>query len=389
MAAVFFTAKASKTYSTIHFCSRIDMKFRKETNMKRTLSVLMTLSLAFTLMAGCSAASNTSSPTPTVAAETPTPTPAPTETPTPEPVAEPVDVNVLALKGPTAMGMVEFMNAAEEGKAADSNYSFTIVSAIDEVAPKLIKGEADIAAIPANLSSVLYNNTQGGVKVLAINTLGVLYILQNGETVSTVEDLRGKTIYASGKGATPEYALNYILTQNGIDPASDVTIEWKSEHAECLAALTANKDAIAMLPQPFVTTAQAKVESIRVALDLTQEWDKLQANAEVPSALITGVVVARAAFVEENPEAVKAFLDHYKASVEYVNANVEEASALVEKYDIVPAAVAVKALPKCNIAFIEGSEMKAKLSGYLSVLFGQNPKSVGGALPDDAFYFSR
>ena len=389
MAAVSFTSKTSNTYSTILFCSRIDMKFRKEMNMKRTLSVLMTLSLAFTLMAGCSAASNTSSPTPTVAAETSTPTPASTETPAPEPVAEPADVNVLALKGPTAMGMVEFMNAAEEGKAADNNYSFTIVSAIDEVAPKLIQGEADIAAIPANLSSVLYNNTQGGVKVLAINTLGVLYILQNGETVSTVEDLRGKTIYASGKGATPEYALNYILTQNGIDPASDVTIEWKSEHAECLAALAANKDAIAMLPQPFVTTAQAKVESIRVALDLTQEWNKLQANSEAPSALITGVVVARSAFVEENPEAVKAFLDHYKASVEYVNANVEEASALVEKYDIVPAAVAVKALPKCNIAFIEGSEMKAKLSGYLSVLFEQNPKAVGGALPDDAFYFSR
>lgn len=227
------------------------------------------------------------------------------------------------------------------------------------------------------------------MRVLAINTLGVLYIVESGDTVRSVEDLRGKTIYASGKGNTPEYALNYVLTQNGIDPASDVTIEWKSEQAECLSALMAEENAIAMLPQPFVTTAQTKSENIRVALDLTEEWDAIQAESDTPSTLVTGVVVGRTEFVEEHPEAVSAFLDHYQASVEYVNANVDEAAQLVGQYEIVTAEVAQKALPECNIVFIEGAEMKDSLSGYLSVLFEQNPKSVGGALPDDAFYYSR
>ena len=253
----------------------------------------------------------------------------------------------------------------------------------------LAQGTTDIAAVPANLASVLYNNTEGGVQVLAINTLGVLYIVESGDTVHSVEDLRGKTIYASGKGNTPEAALNYVLTQNGIDPSTDVTIEWKSEQAECLSALMAEENAIAMLPQPFVTTAQAQSENLRVALDLTEEWDALQADSETPSTLVTGVVVARTAFAEEHPEVVSAFLDRYQESVDYVNSNVEEAAQLVGQYEIVTAEVAQKALPECNTVFIEGDEMKEKLSGYLSVLFEQNPQSVGGALPDDAFYFSR
>ena len=295
----------------------------------------------------------------------------------------------MALKGPTAMGMVKFMDDSDAGNAGDYDYNFTIAAAIDEVTPKLVQGEADIAAVPANMASVLFNNTKGGVEVLAVNTLGVLYIVENGDTVHSVEDLRGKTIYASGKGATPEYGLNYVLSQNGIDPEKDVTIEWKSEHTECLAALTSSDNAIAMLPQPFVTTAQTKSENIRVALDLTEEWDEIQAESDAPSTLVTGVVVGRTEFVAEHPEAVSAFLEHYRASVEYVNANVDEAAQLVGQYEIVAAEVAQKALPECNIVFIEGVEMKDSLSGYLSVLFEQNPKSVGGALPDDAFYYSR
>ena len=166
-------------------------------------------------------------------------------------------------------------------------------------------------------------------------------------------------------------------------------IEWKSEQAECLSALMAEENAIAMLPQPFVTTAQAQSENLRVALDLTEEWDALQADSETPSTLVTGVVVARTTFVEEHPEVVSAFLDHYQESVDYVNSNVEEAAQLVGQYEIVTAEVAQKALPECNIVFIEGAEMKEKLSGYLSVLFEQNPQSVGGALPNDTFYFGR
>lgn len=348
--------------------------------MKKLLSLLCVLSLSAALLAGCSTAGDAGT------SETPGSSSTPSDV---TEMADPIDVNVMALKGPTAMGMVEFMNEADSGTITDNNYHFNITAATDEVSAALAQGTTDIAAVPANLASVLYNNTEGGVQVLAINTLGVLYIVESGDTVHSVEDLRGKTIYASGKGNTPAAALNYVLTQNGIDPSADVTIEWKSEQAECLSALMAEENAIAMLPQPFVTTAQAQSESLRVALDLTEEWDALQADSETPSTLVTGVVVARTTFVEEHPEVVSAFLDHYQESVDYVNSNVEEAAQLVGQYEIVTAEVAQKALPECNIVFIEGAEMKEKLSGYLSVLFEQNPQSVGGALPDDAFYFSR
>ena len=245
---------------------------------------------------------------------------------TPEENTDDVTIRVAGLKGPTAMGMVKMMS---DDAASDSPlYDFNIYASADEITPKLVQGELDIAAVPANLASVLYNNTEGQVQVLAINTLGVLYIVENGDTVHSVEDLKGKTIFASGKGSTPEYALNYMLTQNGIDPETDVTIEWKSEHSECVASLAATENAIAMLPQPFVTTAQAQSESLRVALDLTEEWDALQADSETPSTLVTGVVVARTTFVEEHPEVVSAFLDHYQESVDYVNSNVEEAAQL-------------------------------------------------------------
>ncbi len=368
--------------------------------MKKTVSMALVLSLSAALLAGCTggSASETTAAQTTAETQAETQTETQPETTVAESESQPESsaketaggdtVQVMALKGPTAMGMVKFMDDAESGQITDYDFQFSIAASADEVTPKLIQGSADIAAVPANLASVLFNNTEGGVQVLAINTLGVLYIVENGDTVQSVEDLRGKTIYASGKGSTPEYALNYILSANGIDPASDVTIEWKSEHTECLAALTTSSaNAIAMLPQPFVTTAQSKVDTIRTALDLTEEWDKLQAEAQAPSALITGVVVARTEFAEENPQAVEAFLEHYEDSVEYVNSNVPEGAELVGKYDIVTAEVANKAIPECNITYIDGEEMKEKLSGYLSVLLEQNPQSIGGALPDDAFYY--
>ncbi len=381
--------------------------------MKKALSLIAALALSVSLLAGCggnggaktaaetavtesaasestaaqeSTAEEVSSAAETTEAETVSEeTQSQTETASGEETA----VNVMALKGPTAMGMVQLMDSAEAGSVNGNSYTFTIAASADEVTPKLVQGEADIAAVPANLASVLYNNTEGQVQVLAINTLGVLYIVENGDSVQSVSDLAGKTIYASGKGSTPEYALNYILSENGIDPETDVTIEWKSEHSECVAALASDENGIAMLPQPFVTTAQTQNENLRVALDLTEEWDALQADAEAPSALLTGVVVVRTAFAEEHPEAVNAFLDSYKESVDYVNANVTDAAALIEKYDIVTAAVAEKALPYCNITFIEGTEMQEKLSGYLNVLYEQNPTSVGGALPADDFYYIR
>ena len=365
--------------------------------MKRVLSLTLALALCLTLF-GCTAgtsesSSSLASESSASAVESESSASQPESSTVQESQSSAVDTadlgtaTVAALKGPTAMGMVKMMS---DDAASDSPlYDFNIYASADEITPKLVQGELDIAAVPANLASVLYNNTEGQVQVLAINTLGVLYIVEDGDTVQSVEDLKGKTIFASGKGSTPEYALNYMLTQNGIDPETDVTIEWKSEHSECVASLAATENAIAMLPQPFVTTAQAQSESLRVALDLTEEWDALQADSETPSTLVTGVVVARTTFVEEHPEVVSAFLDHYQESVDYVNSNVEEAAQLVGQYEIVTAEVAQKALPECNIVFIEGAEMKEKLSGYLSVLFEQNPQSVGGALPDDAFYFSR
>ena len=301
--------------------------------------------------------------------------------------ADPTQINIVALKGPTAMGMVYFMDQNEQGNTADNQYQFSIAAAVDEVTPMLVKGEVDIAAVPANLASVLYNNTEGQVQVMAINTLGVLYLMGNQGELTAVEELKGKTIYASGKGATPEYALNYILSANGIDPQTDVTIEWKSEHTECLSALLADEEAIAMLPQPFVTTAQMKNEKINVIMDLTRVWEKLQENSEAPSALLTGVAVVRKEFAQSHPEAVAAFLGHYQQSVQFVNENITEAAELVGKYEIVTKEVAEKALPYCNITYIDGTQMKEKLSGYLSVLFEQNPKAVGGALPADDFYY--
>ena len=296
-------------------------------------------------------------------------------------------VNIMALKGPTAMGMVQMMDGSDKGDFYGHEYTFTLAGAPDEVAPAIVQGTVDIAAVPANLASVLYNKTEGGVQVLAVNTLGVLYIVERGENVNSIADLAGKTIYASGKGASPEYALNYILKANGLDPETDVTIEWKAEHAECLSALLTDENAIAMLPQPFVTTAMTKAEGLRVALDLTEEWDKIQSEEEAPSMMLTGVLIARKAFVDEHPEAVDDFLAHYEESVSFTNEKVEEAAVLIGSYEIVPAEVAKVAIPECNITYIDGQEMKDALSGYLEVLFEQDPASVGGALPEDGFYY--
>lgn len=335
--------------------------------MKKLSAILMACAMAVSMLTGCGSSNESQDNT--------------KET-------EPVEVNVTALKGPTAMGMVSLMDDVDNGKVDSENYKFTIAASIDEVTPAISQGETDIAAVPANVASVLYNKLEGGVQVLAVNTLGVLYIVENGDTVQSAADLKGKTIYASGKGATLEYALNYILQQNGLDPAADVTIEWKSEHSECVAALAQDPSGIAMLPQPFVTTAQMKNPDLRVALDLTEEWDKVQEDAQEPGALLTGVVVVRTEFAKENPEAVSDFLERYKASVDFVNENVDEAAQLVGQYDIVTAEVAQTAIPECNIVCITGDEMQEKLSGYLSVLNDQNPEAVGGKLPDDDFYYT-
>ncbi|HHW22489.1 MAG TPA: ABC transporter substrate-binding protein [Clostridiaceae bacterium] len=349
--------------------------------MKKLLSVLLITVLLSIAVAGCGNVTDTPK------TQTPAPSPTNEATPSPEseePEYEPIDMRIAGMTGPTSMGMAKLMESAEAG-TAKNNYIFSIVGSADEITPKLIKGDLDIAAVPANLAAVLYNNTEKKIKLLAVNTLGVLYIVEKGNELESLADLRGKTIYATGKGSVPEYNLRYLLTQNGIDPDKDITIEWKSEPNEVVALLKNSESGVAMLPQPYVTIARSQVEGLRTAVDLTEEWDKLDNG----SSLITGVVIARSDFVDNNPEQVAAFLDEYRLSVEYVNANVDEAAQLIEKFGIFKAAVAKQALPYCNITFIEGEDMKTAVSGYLSVLYEQNPKSVGGTLPDEGFYFAR
>ncbi len=354
---------------------------------KKTLSILLAAAMALSVTACSSAEPAPKEEKPAAPVETPA-APAepakPAETPAePEKPAEKVLINIAGLKGPTSLGMLQMLENDEAGTSAN-DYEFTLAGAADEIVGKIISGELDIAAVPTNVGATLYNKTQGEVQVAALNTLGVLYILENGDTIQSISDLAGKTLVATGQGSTPEYALNLILEKNGLKDS--VTVEYKSEHSEVPPMLLGGEASIAMLPQPFVTSVLAQNESIRVALDVTEEWNKAVGGE---SDLTMGCVIVRKEFAENNKEALDAFLDEYKASVDFVNSDPEAASAISEKYDIIKAAVAKKAIPECNIVFIEGDEMQKIASGCLEVLFNANPKSVGGALPNENFYYKR
>ncbi len=291
-------------------------------------------------------------------------------------------IRIGGLKGPTTMGLVKLMEDHSKGKT-QCNYDFKVEATADVLTPLLIKGELDMVAIPANVASVLYNKTNGGVQVLAINTLGVLYIVERGSSITSVSELKGKTIYATGKGTTPEFSLRYILSKNGINPDKDVNIVWKTEAAEVVAQISKTEGAIAMLPQPYVTVAQSKVTDLKIALNLNDEWN----TADDSTSMVTGVTIVRKEFAEAHPELISAFLAEYKSSTEYIVDNPAEAAPWVEAKIGVNAAVAEKAIPYCNINHITGADMKAKLGGYLGVLFEQNEQSVGGKLPADDFYY--
>ncbi len=287
-----------------------------------------------------------------------------------------------SLKGPTSMGMVQLMSEQEALEAPD--FDFTMVTAADELVASFTKGDTDIALLPANVASVLYNKTEGNVQVLDINTLGVLYLVTADTSITGIADLKGKTLYSTGKGQTPEYALNYLLEANGLS-AKDVTVEYKSEPTEVVSILAQDETAVGVLPQPFATVACQQNDKLLLAADLTAEWDKTGNGT-----MVTGVTIAKKDFVEANPEIIDKFLDGHSASAEYANTSTAEAAELVASYGIVEKApIAEKALPQCNITCMEGAEMKEALSGYLNVLFEQNPDSVGGALPEDDFYYSR
>lgn len=294
------------------------------------------------------------------------------------------DVNITAIAGPTGVGLVDLMQKQADGETAN-NYQFNVVSAPDQAVAAIVNGAADIAAVPTNLASTLYKKTQGKVQVLAVNTLGVLHILTNGEEVATVADMKGKTIYTSGKGANPEYILKYVLEKNGIDPEKDVKIEYVADN-DTLATLVANGTAkVAMVPEPKASAVLMQKKEVKRVLNMTEEWKKVAGDE---SALMMGCVVARTDFVEQNPKAVKKFLKEYKASITAVNENVEAAATLCETYKIIPKApIAKAAIPNCGLTYVDGKEMKAQLSGYLTVLHGYNPAAIGGELPADAFYY--
>lgn len=303
--------------------------------------------------------------------------------------AEPEDVGTVrigGLKGPTSMGLVKIMEEDDAGTSA-IDYEFTVAGNDASVlTTALLKGELDMIAVPANLAATLYNNSNGKVRVLAVNTLGVLHIATKGVEVASVADLRGKTIYAMNQGTVTEYTLRYLLTQNGLNPDTDVKLEWKNgqdAQTEVIAALKQNEQAIAMLPQPALTVAMTQVTGLVDAIDFNDEWAKLE-NAP---RLVTGVLVARTEFVESYPKTVAAFLDAYRASATYVNENVDEAATLIEKHGIFAAAVAKKALPDCNIVCITGTEMKTMLQTYLQMICDQKAAAVGGQMPDGNFYY--
>ena len=349
--------------------------------MKKILSLLLAFSLALSLAACGGSASSAASSAAVSEAASSAAASEEEEAAAPLSVTEPL--RIAGLKGPTTMGLVNLLSMEQAGTAA-MDYDLQLYGAADEIVPLLIKGELDMAAIPANLAATLYQKTSGGIQAVAVNTLGVLYVVEQGDTVHSMADLKGRTILSTGKGTTPEYVLRYLLTANGLDPDKDVDIQYYSEATEVTAQMASTQDAIAVLPQPYVTAAGLKDDTLRVALDLTAEWDKV-----ADTQLITGVTVVRKAYAEEHPDVVAAFLADYAQSVNAANTDLEGTAALCEEQGVVAkAAIAKKALPNCNIVCLTGEELPADVSGYPQVLYDADPAAVGGTLPGEDFYWT-
>lgn len=296
------------------------------------------------------------------------------------------DINIASLKGPTSMGLAKLYDDQDNEKTKN-NYNYNIVNTPDEIVAGLSKGDFDIAAVPANLAAVLYNKSEGNLlQVSNINTLGVLYLASADDSIKDIKDLKGKTIILSGKGATPEYAIRYLLEKNGLDPNRDVVLSYKSEHTEVLQELINDNEAVAILPEPFLTIASKKA-NITNTISLNDMWQEINPGEN----LITGVLVVRKEFLKDknNKMAFDTFLDEYKNSVNFTNENIEEAAKLIGKYDIVKEEVALEAIPNCNIVYIDSDEMKDQLESYLTTLYVEDPNSIGGAMPDDEFYYKK
>ena len=335
--------------------------------MKKFLSLI----LALIMILSISACSN-------IPEEPETEVPSEPETPAEpeEPAFEGAEINIGMLKGPTGMGAAWLMEQDELGLTLN-DYNFTVAGAPDELTGQLIQGGLDIAALPTNAISTLYNKTEGKIVCLGVNTNGVLYILENGETISSIFDLEGKTILASGKGSTAEAVLNYLLTECGVS----AEIYWASEHAEAATLAITGEYDVVMLPEPFVTNVMSKNADLRVALNLSEEWKMLTGGV-----MTMGGIAVRKEFLEQNPEAVAEFVKDYGMSIDFTNENPAEAGVLIEKFEIAAAAVAENAIPRCNIVWLTGEEYQTVLKNFLSVLFEANPASIGGNMPGEDFY---
>lgn len=298
--------------------------------------------------------------------------------------AEPVAIRIGSLKGPTTLGILDLMDRAQKGETYDS-YEFRMATGADELLPLMAQGDLDIALVPANIAAVLYQRTQGEMVAVDINTLGVLYVVTGSPEIISVADLAGKTIYLTGMGTTPEASLCYVLKQNGLSE-SDYTLEFKSEAAEVAAVLAEDPESIGLLPQPFVTAALLQNSSLGIALNLNEEWNKVQ--GEDGSSMVTGVTLVRRDFLEEHPLVVERFLEEHAASVEAVNTDPDTGAILAVQAQIVAnESIARQAIPNCNIVCITGQEMKTALSGYLKVLADFEPTMIGGQVPGDDFYY--
>lgn len=366
---------------------------KKKTRFTKTLALALTLGLLCSGLAGCGQARNSGSTAESLATES-TQTESTVADVTAESTAASAEetsqntdgtvVRVASLKGPTSLGLLFLMDKANKGETANT-YDFRMATGADEILPLMVKGDLDIALIPANVASILYHKTQGGVEVIDINTLGVLYMVSGEDGLMDFTDLKGKTIYLTGKGTTPDYVLQYLLNANGMS-VDDVTLEYKSEATEVASVLAEDPTAIGLLPQPFVTAACMQNDALKVIFDLNEEWNKVQGVSG--SSMVTGVTVVRKEFLEENEEAVKAFMEEHKASAEAINADPATGAALaVEAQIVAKESIAQKAIPDCNITYMDKAEMKQALSGYLDVLFHQDSQSIGGGLPESDFYY--